>query len=159
MSATEADDHRAVITRISNRGRPIPAAEIPALFDPFRTAKRDVREGLGLGLFIVKQIVAAHGATVEITSEPNATTQRLAGLALRPTKCPTAVSESVHRERTAARRVMRSGFTNTVGWKPGSNPAGHSVQALPSSVPGALAAAEKHPLTLDYKPTPTSTET
>jgi signal transduction histidine kinase len=42
---------------------------LPTLFDPFRQAREKAsREGLGLGLFIVRQVIEAHGGTVDVTS-------------------------------------------------------------------------------------------
>jgi two-component system sensor histidine kinase/response regulator len=42
---------------------------LPALFDPFRSGReKSSREGLGLGLFIVHQVVEAHGGNIEVTS-------------------------------------------------------------------------------------------
>ena len=55
----------------------IPEALQPTLFDPFRGTRhrRDHSRGLGLGLFIVKELVRAHGGTVEVrSSEPDGTT-------------------------------------------------------------------------------------
>jgi len=62
---------------ISNRGPPIPAELLPHLFDPFRRArhaKAAATQGLGLGLFICQQIVAAHGGSTRAESkEPDGT--------------------------------------------------------------------------------------
>jgi signal transduction histidine kinase len=59
-----------VVLRVHNGGPPIPAEELPNLFEAFkrspRTGKRT--EGLGLGLYIVKEIVRAHGGKVEVAS-------------------------------------------------------------------------------------------
>ena len=45
-----------------------PAEVLPKLFDPFhRTAQSDP-EGLGLGLFIVREIVGAHHGRIGVTS-------------------------------------------------------------------------------------------
>jgi signal transduction histidine kinase len=52
---------------VANGGPPIPAAVIPALFEPFRRHGADrtgVRRGNGLGLSIVAAIAAAHGGGV-----------------------------------------------------------------------------------------------
>lgn len=56
---------------VHNRGAPIPATLLPTLFDPFRRAvdgKTDRTQGLGLGLFISKQIVMAHGGRLTVRS-------------------------------------------------------------------------------------------
>lgn len=59
---------------VANQGSPIPADLVPQLFDPFRRAvdegasDRQGARGLGLGLYIVDQIVRAHGGTVTIES-------------------------------------------------------------------------------------------
>jgi len=50
----------------------IPEAMLPRLFDPFRgTQRAGDSGGLGLGLFIVKELVRAHGGTVDVTSSPS----------------------------------------------------------------------------------------
>ena len=63
-----ADD--ACTIRVHNRGAPIPTELIPHLFDPFRagSAQRKPGGGLGLGLYIVAQIVNAHGGSVAVES-------------------------------------------------------------------------------------------
>ncbi|MBI5544585.1 MAG: PAS domain-containing protein [Deltaproteobacteria bacterium] len=54
---------------VANAGKPIPAELLPHLFEPFRGTRKGGRGGgLGLGLFIVQQIVHAHGGTVEARS-------------------------------------------------------------------------------------------
>ena len=56
---------------VSNSGAPIPSNLLPHLFDPFRrarNAKVSATQGLGLGLFICQQIVAAHGGTTRVQS-------------------------------------------------------------------------------------------
>jgi signal transduction histidine kinase len=69
------DDAEAVVT-VANQGLPIPAGDLPRVFDRFFQA-RDVpgRNGqhAGLGLAIVKAIVEASGGTVGATSDPNET--------------------------------------------------------------------------------------
>jgi signal transduction histidine kinase len=55
---------RAVIT-VENTGAPIPADEIPRLFESFEQIDvSGARAGLGLGLAVVKAIADAHGARV-----------------------------------------------------------------------------------------------
>jgi PAS domain S-box-containing protein len=59
----------AVRLRVHNQGEPIPPEILPALFDPFHRTKQVRRaEGLGLGVYISAQIVAAHGGKIEVES-------------------------------------------------------------------------------------------
>ena len=66
-----ADGRRAteVLLKVENTGT-IPADLLPELFDPFRGAQRQAgrTDGLGLGLYIVQQIVLAHSGTVDVQS-------------------------------------------------------------------------------------------
>ncbi len=66
LDGTAAD---AVVLRVSNGGQ-IPPALLPRLFEPFRGRSSTLGEqkGLGLGLFIVHQIVQAHGGRIEVHS-------------------------------------------------------------------------------------------
>lgn len=59
----------AVLLRVHNRGEAIPPDELPRLFEPFRRGSPE-RIGLGLGLYIVRQILEAHGGTVDVISNP-----------------------------------------------------------------------------------------
>jgi signal transduction histidine kinase len=56
-----------VILSVHNLGAPISEAKLARLFEPFQRVD-DRREGLGLGLYIVAQIVRAHGGTIAATS-------------------------------------------------------------------------------------------
>jgi two-component system sensor histidine kinase/response regulator len=59
--------HWAVLS-VANAGA-IASAALPHLFDPFGTSQHSRRgNGLGLGLYIVQQIVQAHRGTVEVQS-------------------------------------------------------------------------------------------
>jgi len=63
-----ADEARVVLS-VANAGA-IPAEVLPHIFDPFRGGRRESGrgEGLGLGLYIVQQLVHAHGGTIEVES-------------------------------------------------------------------------------------------
>jgi PAS domain S-box-containing protein len=59
----------AVRLSVHSMGEPIPAAVLPTLFHPgARHAADPADGGLGLGLFIVERIAAAHGGTVSVSS-------------------------------------------------------------------------------------------
>lgn len=65
----------ALRLEVHNDGAIAPAL-LPGLFDPFRVARhrRELSRGLGLGLFIVKELARAHGGTVEVASSEEAGT-------------------------------------------------------------------------------------
>ncbi|BBU61367.1 hypothetical protein MSC49_13020 [Methylosinus sp. C49] len=56
-----------VMIHVCNGGRGVPSALRDALFEPF--ASSDRMRGLGLGLFICRQIVLAHGGVIEFDSD------------------------------------------------------------------------------------------
>ena len=53
---------------VRDNGHGIPAEILPRIFDPFFTTK-DVGKGMGLGLFIVFEIVEEHGGCIAVQSE------------------------------------------------------------------------------------------
>ena len=62
----------------------IPEAVRLQLFDPFRSGAESPREGLGLGLYIVRQIVLAHGGTIDVDSSSETGTTFRVELPARP---------------------------------------------------------------------------
>jgi signal transduction histidine kinase len=68
----------AVELAVSNWGEGIAAEELPTLFDRFKRgpAGRSAgsRSGLGLGLFITRGLVEAHGGTIHVSSTPRGLT-------------------------------------------------------------------------------------
>jgi len=69
----EAGDRNAIETRVTNSGKPIPAASIARIFDPFVHLGDQAKGRLGLGLFVVAQIARAHGATCDVSSSEQET--------------------------------------------------------------------------------------
>jgi signal transduction histidine kinase len=66
----------AVLLEVHNDGIPIKRELIPMIFDPLVRGSDSNQDhtGLGLGLFIVKEIVSAHHGTIAIDSVQNAGT-------------------------------------------------------------------------------------
>jgi len=65
-----------IVVRVANQGV-IPPDMLERLFHPFSTAvpKQGRSSGLGLGLYIVKQFVEAHGGTVTVSSDAQSGTR------------------------------------------------------------------------------------
>jgi signal transduction histidine kinase len=63
ISMDSQDDQLAL--SISDNGPGVPASELPTLFERYKATRRGHFASSGLGLFIVKSIVMAHGGTVE----------------------------------------------------------------------------------------------
>jgi signal transduction histidine kinase len=63
-----------VLIEVSNSGSLIPAAMVERIFEPLsRGPETERRNGLGLGLFIVREIAKAHGGRVEARSSADGT--------------------------------------------------------------------------------------
>lgn len=60
-------DRRRVVVRIIDTGPGIPEAELNRVFDPFFSTKE---RGMGIGLYLVRRIVEAHGGRVEAGNRP-----------------------------------------------------------------------------------------
>jgi len=63
---------------IHSRGPAIPADLLPRLFDPFQIGPRPPgtpRRSIGLGLFVVKELVKAHDGEVSVESSDGAGTR------------------------------------------------------------------------------------
>jgi signal transduction histidine kinase len=56
---------------IRDWGRGIASSDLPVLFEPYRKGKDAGKSGSGLGLFICKRIVEAHGGRIWVESEPD----------------------------------------------------------------------------------------
>jgi signal transduction histidine kinase len=64
----EAEDRQSITLTVNNQGPPIAAERLSHLFDPLQLETSSTRRGLGLGLYIVRQIALAHGAHCEVSS-------------------------------------------------------------------------------------------
>jgi signal transduction histidine kinase/GAF domain-containing protein len=68
-------DHEWLTLRVHNFGNPIPASLRPVLFEPFTRGQPDgSAQGLGLGLYVAKEIVASHSGTLAVESSADAGT-------------------------------------------------------------------------------------
>ncbi len=68
--AAEREGDGAARVTVSDEGAGIPPADLPRLFERYYRGQRHEGEGLGLGLFIVKGLVEAHGGEIHVTSAP-----------------------------------------------------------------------------------------
>jgi signal transduction histidine kinase len=76
-------DNRAVEVSIIDNGPGIPSEQLPHLFERFYQTG-GVRSGFGLGLAIAREIVIAHGGTIEARSEPGEGAEFVIRLPARP---------------------------------------------------------------------------
>jgi two-component system CheB/CheR fusion protein len=61
------------LLEVQDYGLGIPAEALPHLFDRFyQTAQRSADDGLGVGLFITRELVRAHGGAIEVRSTEGA---------------------------------------------------------------------------------------
>jgi signal transduction histidine kinase len=70
---TLLDEGERLRLEVHNEGAPIPPERLASIFEPFRRFVEDEghspsSSGLGLGLYIVEQIVRAHGGTISVRS-------------------------------------------------------------------------------------------
>ncbi|NML48617.1 HAMP domain-containing histidine kinase [Ramlibacter sp. G-1-2-2] len=80
VSVTVTGADTAVTVQVHNKGAPIPAEAQQNLFVPLRQTAGGARErragssGLGLGLYITREIAVAHGGSVTVRSDDEGTT-------------------------------------------------------------------------------------
>ena len=68
VARAEVRDSQLVLS-VANGGDPIPPGDITKIFQPYwRPQHSKPGGGLGLGLYICAEIVAAHGGTLQVTS-------------------------------------------------------------------------------------------
>lgn len=68
VCANVNEPDKALAVAVRDTGPGIPIDKLSVVFEPFFTTKT---EGSGLGLWIVQQIIAAHGGTVEVYNAAN----------------------------------------------------------------------------------------
>jgi len=72
VSVVAQEHGDGVILQTHNQGAPIPGAALKSIFEPMvRLPEQNGDKnatGLGLGLYIAHEVVAAHGGTIRVTS-------------------------------------------------------------------------------------------
>ena len=71
-SSAEGSRKRKAVVKVYNEGQGIPAEDLPFVFDRFYKSDKSRsldKSGVGLGMFISKTIIDAHGETIEVSSE------------------------------------------------------------------------------------------
>jgi signal transduction histidine kinase len=75
ITLTAQGESDKVVVAVHNGGQPIPAAAIPYIFEPLRRGRlEDAAGSIGLGLFIARAVVSAHGGDIRVTSSSAAGT-------------------------------------------------------------------------------------
>jgi hypothetical protein len=83
VTARRADEYGPqVVIEFCNDGPPIPADQLPRVFEPLFTTK-PTDEGTGLGLYICQRIVSEHGGEITVRSQPGRAAARAGGRARR----------------------------------------------------------------------------
>jgi two-component system CheB/CheR fusion protein len=91
------------LLEVQDYGPGIPAAALPHLFERFyQAAGRTAQDGLGVGLFITRELVRAHGGAIEVRSSEGQGATFTVRLPLRaaseeaaPTSTPDALGDAV----------------------------------------------------------------
>lgn len=71
IAVTMAAEHGHVTVAVRDTGPGIAAEDVPRLFERYWQAPRLLRAGSGLGLFIAKGIIEAHGGEITVDTTPN----------------------------------------------------------------------------------------
>jgi signal transduction histidine kinase len=71
-STAEGSRKRKAVVQVYNEGQGIPAEDLPFVFERFYKSDKSRsldKSGVGLGMFISKTIIDAHGETISVSSE------------------------------------------------------------------------------------------
>ena len=71
-SPAEGSRHRKAVVKVYNEGQGIPAEDLPFIFERFYKSDKSRsldKSGVGLGMYISKAIIDAHGETISVASE------------------------------------------------------------------------------------------
>ena len=133
------DDGGARLT-VSDTGTGIPADELPRLFERFsrvRNARGRSGEGSGIGLAMVRELVALHGGSVDVESTPGVGTTFTVTLPMGTAHLPADRLAEAAPDAPAVSSAAVPFVTEALRWLPG----GESVPGveLPSVVPGRAA--------------------
>ncbi len=111
----DGSDAECVTLSVQNEGQ-IPLDLMPVIFNPFRGTlqKRGKSKGLGLGLYVARQIALAHGGELRVTSSGSSTAFRLE-LPRATRSAPISAQDFVREEELAAfERMAAPSNTSTV---------------------------------------------
>ncbi|MFP4391011.1 MAG: sensor histidine kinase, partial [Desulfococcaceae bacterium] len=75
LTVSTAATESAILVRVADTGRGIPAADLERIFDSFYTTKPltaedDEPTGTGLGLASTREIIASYGGEIRVQSRP-----------------------------------------------------------------------------------------
>ena len=71
-SEGESSRHRKAVVKVFNEGQGIPEEDLPFVFERFYKSDKSRgldKSGVGLGMFIAKTIIEAHGETISVASD------------------------------------------------------------------------------------------
>ena len=74
MTLNISDAGDRVRLTVHNQGNPIPPQAQRTIFEPLARGASDSTRSIGLGLFIARAIVVAHGGDIDVTSTESAGT-------------------------------------------------------------------------------------
>lgn len=80
------EEQGRMVLEVENQGEPITPDVLETLFEPFVQGRGAPREGIGLGLFISREVMQAHGGTLTATSTIDGVTRFVATLSLTRTE-------------------------------------------------------------------------